>query len=256
MIELNRKTYFEVFEKGKYDGPIGFIVFKDGEEFSIEITDRLEHGGAMLKEKVGDFERIVEFVDARDRRNDGYSVSDAKVSFVLKNDEGAVVFMMRTGVYSNDWDDDDKEKMEVDAKLAPLGVTTHSYVPRWEQDEPTTNKCMFLDGKPCYSTTNYITAFEPFNAFMENGIEALWEWLEEHHKEVFSEPVYIPIHYVTFHPSGSKAYIVKDYSGYDLGAIKFDSERWRFAQGDFACWLTEGQMKKIAEFIEDLNDYQ
>lgn len=31
MIELNRKTYFEVFEKGKYDDPIGFIVFKGGE---------------------------------------------------------------------------------------------------------------------------------------------------------------------------------------------------------------------------------
>lgn len=31
MVELNRKTYFEVFEKGKYDDPIGFVVFKDGE---------------------------------------------------------------------------------------------------------------------------------------------------------------------------------------------------------------------------------
>lgn len=210
----------------------------------------------MLKENVGDFERIVELVDARDERDKGYGVSDAKVSFVLRNDDGAVSFMMRTGVYPNDWGSDDKEKMEVDAKLAPLEVTTHSYKPRWEQGEPAVKDCKFLDNKPCYSTTSYITAFEPFSTLMEKGIEALWEWLEEHHKEVFSEPIYVPIHYVDFHPSGSKNFIPRDYHGYPLGRIKFDGERWRFAQEDFAYWLTEGQMKKVAEFVEDLNDYQ
>lgn len=210
----------------------------------------------MLKEKVGDFERIVKIVDGYDRRTDGYGIKDATISFALKGHLGAVSFVIRTGLYPNNTGGVDERAEEMQTKLTPLEVTTHSYMPRWEQEEPAINKCAFLDDKPCYSNTSFITAIEPFNILMNKGIESLWGWLEKHYDKMFSEPIYIPIHYAKFQPLNDEEYIVRDYMSDALGFIFFDKERWYFRPTIEGTRLTEGQMKKIADFVEDINNYQ
>ena len=131
------------------------------------------------------YEHIVSFMPGfkcerfiADRNDPGnHGVTSAEIIFLVQNALGAVQFQILSGWYP-DW-----RKDKFGALPADLGY--HSPTPRYEGQAVTPGDCRWL-GKNCYYDGSTLNAEEPFDILIMKGESALWKYLEDYHREIFS----------------------------------------------------------------------
>lgn len=147
------------------------------------------------------FERIVEFEPAYDRRDEGYGIHGVDLRMVLKGEKGAVQFGLSTGWLlpetvgseAGQWDIhhryDEALYQRGSGKHYPMpfDLGYHSRVPRYHEQSAITEGCAYLDGEPCYYDGSSLNAWHPFEALLRGGSEGVWTYLEGYYAEVFEE---------------------------------------------------------------------
>lgn len=75
---------------------------------------------------------------------------------------------------------------DFDYLFKPMGadVGYHSPVPRYASQKPAETDCKYL-GQPCYYDGSALSGRKLYEFMIEEGIEAMWEKLEEYHREDF-----------------------------------------------------------------------
>jgi hypothetical protein len=139
---------------------------------------------AKVRVTINGFERIITFkpgfvcekwlVNPEDGSNHGIASPD--ILFLLRNDRGAIQFLLMTGWYLNG----------TTRKPMPYDLGYHSPSPMYQEQRMADKECPWLDNKPCYYDGSSLNAEKPFRILIEEGEEALWEYLENYHKEIFS----------------------------------------------------------------------
>lgn len=139
---------------------------------------------AKVRAMVNGYERIITFKPgficekwlANPNDNSHHGIASPDILFLLRNDKGAVQFMLMTGWYLNGRE----------GKPMPSDLGYHSLLPKYKGQEPLTQKCNWLNDMPCYYDGSTLNADKPFRILIEQGEEALWQYLEEYHKEIFN----------------------------------------------------------------------
>jgi len=138
------------------------------------------------------FERKIQFDPGFDKRSNdpktNYGIHGMQIRFILKGPKGAIQFMIMT-----DWQLPHVRK-EMQAKHGhyfsmgpmPADVGYHSYEPRYDGQEPISQTCEILDGKPCYYDGSSLCADELFDIFVTEGEGAMWKYLENVYQETFA----------------------------------------------------------------------
>jgi hypothetical protein len=140
-----------------------------------------------------DFERIIEFEPAWDKRSDepgkDYGIHGMEARFVLKKDNKAVQFV----VYTNWHLPHVEEYLEQHhimgfCPLKPMAADLgyHSPTPTYENQQSLTDNCKYTGGV-CYYDGSGLQAKKVFAKFVAEGLDALWEELEAHYNRVFEE---------------------------------------------------------------------
>jgi hypothetical protein len=138
-----------------------------------------------MRTKVGEYERLVEWTPAFDKRSAdptrNYGVHGMNLRFVLIGPRGAAHFLLYTAFHLRGvrrYLDDHEQPWNGTYKPLPCDLGAHSRVPMYEgQEVATTGDCEYIGG-PCYSDGSTTHADAAFDAFVERGEEALWEVLE------------------------------------------------------------------------------
>ena len=142
-------------------------------------------------------EKIIKFTNAFDKRNNDpkkdYGVHGVNIIFILKSNKGAVQFI----IYTN-WHLPNVQK-EFDNK-SPLSdmpylfhqpiaadIGYHSYVPIYDGQTQITDKCEWLNNKPCYYDGSSLQAEKYFNILREGGDKKLWEAMCKFYEDIFDE---------------------------------------------------------------------
>lgn len=130
------------------------------------------------------FEHIISFTPGficerflADPWNHGKSSAD--VLFLVRNDLGAVQFSLMTGWYL-DWQTDNRLNRPM-----PTDLGYHSLKPRYEGQSPM-GECVWLNNATCYYDGSTLNAEEPFDILISKGESALWAFLEQYHRNTFS----------------------------------------------------------------------
>jgi hypothetical protein len=74
-----------------------------------------------------------------------------------------------------------------DSEPLPADVGYHSPVPMYEDQEPITKECEYLDGKPCYYDGSGLRADEVFDILATEGSDGVWRELEAFYLSTFGE---------------------------------------------------------------------
>ena len=140
---------------------------------------------------MSEFERIVEFTAAYDRRNidpaKNYGVHGVEMRLVLKGPKGAVHFLLYTNWHLPHVAAAFEDKPFLLAPT-PAEVGYHSPVPlRGWQTEPATETCDYLGGVPCYYASSGLAADAAFAALVERGNDGIWGYLESYYQDIFEE---------------------------------------------------------------------
>jgi hypothetical protein len=136
---------------------------------------------AKVRAKVGDYERIVSMQNGYCCSLTGgnsHGVHGLNMLFVLKNEKGAVQFLVYTGWYPN-WEWMKNEK----GSVMPADLGYHSPTAHYE-GQTKHEGCAWLDGADCYYDGSGLNAIEVFKTLVQQGEEAMWTSLEEYHKQV------------------------------------------------------------------------
>ena len=133
-------------------------------------------------------ERIVELTPAYDKRdpNPGknYDVHGVNLRMVLKGKRGAVHFLLYTDWHLpsvRDW----LEAKGYHNDPLPADVGYHSPVPMYEGQEPISEACEYLDGKPCYYDGSGLAAEDMFDTLTREGDAGVWRELEAYYERTF-----------------------------------------------------------------------
>lgn len=131
-------------------------------------------------------EKIVRFEPAYEKEG---SIGAVRIRFVLKGELGAIQFLLGT-----DWYTENKQREFYDHpcsyfEVEPKGwdVGYHSPKPMHENDEPISNTCEFLDGRPCYYDGSSLAAEPIRDRLLAEGDAAVWEELERRYVDTFGE---------------------------------------------------------------------
>ena len=133
-------------------------------------------------------ERIVQFTAAYDKRDPdpkkNYGIHGVNLQMVLRGTRGAVQFVLFT-----DWHlPHIRKKFEEKGyhpNSLPADVGYHSPVPMYEGQEPITDACEFLDGKPCYYDGSGLAAYDMFDTLTREGDAGVWRELEAYYERTF-----------------------------------------------------------------------
>lgn len=134
--------------------------------------------------------REIRFIPAYDKRHTdpskNYGVGALQVCFYLTGDEGCVQFTFSTGMYPRhveaEWVGQPRRRYP-DWMAYDIGY--HSPEPMYDGQEPITNSCERLDGKPCYYDGSSLNADRYLDALMTEGDEKVWEMIEDYYRSVF-----------------------------------------------------------------------
>lgn len=116
-----------------------------------------------------------------------HGVSGMDVIFFLKGKDGAVQFKIDLGwiPYHNS-ERYQMPKDEIPGLFPfPSDLGYHSYKPRFDGQEPITDACDVLDGKPCYYDGSGMNACKAFYTLVNAGEESLWDFLEQYYAHIF-----------------------------------------------------------------------
>jgi len=138
-------------------------------------------------------DREIVFQPAFDKRSPdpgkNYGIHGVTMTWYLKGISGAIQFV----VYTNWQLPHVTQEMEIKAKeefiaclwepmAADIGY--HSHVPMYEGQPLMTDHCEVING-PCYYDGSSLQADDGFKILLENGGEAVWEWMEEYYNNHF-----------------------------------------------------------------------
>lgn len=144
-----------------------------------------------MKATIDGFERIIEFVPAFDRRDKNpaknYGIHGVELRFILKNESGAVQFVLYSGMHAKSVRDEHRHDLGWAGNMsmaADLGY--HAPTPQYESHTSKAD-CPYLDGRPCFYDGSGLDAEKPFTVFTDEGEDALWAYLAEYHKEIFPQ---------------------------------------------------------------------
>lgn len=141
------------------------------------------------------FEKIITLTPAYDKRHKdpskNYGIHGVNLLMVLKGEKGAVNFTL----YTN-WqlphvteemlhDSRQREGIELFFMPMPVDLGYHSYTPTYEGQEPITNSCEYLNGKPCYYDGSGLNAQPIYEVLLNEGSDGVWRELENYYNEMF-----------------------------------------------------------------------
>lgn len=131
------------------------------------------------------FERSIDITPAYDRVSEGFGIHCCDLRVVVKNERGAVQFMAFTGWFT------DSVPKKTWTGLAPMAADLgyHSPTQMYEGQDPAQESCQYLDGRPCFYDGSGLNAERPWKILREQGLEKLYEYLEEYHRQTFPDPV-------------------------------------------------------------------
>jgi hypothetical protein len=141
---------------------------------------------------MGDPIRSVEFAPAFDKRDPNpaknYGIHGVEMRFVLKGEQGAVVFEVFTNWHLPDVAKSLAGRISRDYNpFEPMGadVGYHSPTPQYEGQKVQSESCAYLDGKPCYYDGSGLAAETLLQRLIAEGDTAVWSALEERYNELF-----------------------------------------------------------------------
>lgn len=142
----------------------------------------------MLTEKVGMFERGVEFLTGYDKRGaiPDCGVAAMEIKFLLKGPKAVIQFAIYTDWYPKSAQPRNKT-FETDILPAAYDIGYHTEIKQYEGQEHISESCDYLDGKPCYYDGSSLQAEPIRDRFINEGIDAVWEELEKHYNYRFGE---------------------------------------------------------------------
>ena len=135
-------------------------------------------------------EQRIEWTPAFDRRHaddsKNYGIGSMSIKFLLKGELGTVQFYILSGWYLRHVR---KEYKNHPGFADPMGadVGYHSPKPIYDNQSPSEDSCLYLDGKPCYYDGSGLAADDLFNKFIAEGIDVVWNELEEYYASIFGE---------------------------------------------------------------------
>ena len=148
-----------------------------------------------------DFERIVEFVRAYDRKAEGYGIHGVDLRMVLKGPKGATQFALSTGWYlpetigcePSQWGGVGHDYGDKLARFGlnhpmPTDLGYHSPTPQYE-GQTSMGPCDYLDGAECYYDGSGLNAARPFEALLREGGEGVWKVLFDYYFDLFESQV-------------------------------------------------------------------
>lgn len=150
----------------------------------------------MVKAKL---ERIIEITPAYDKRDPDpkkdYGIHGCDLKMILKGSKGAIQFVLHMN-----WQLPHVTKMQlhripsfndvsIRSRFLPLPADLgyHSPVPRYEGHEAITEKCSYLNDKPCYYDGSTLNAEKVYEVLLCEGSEGVWKYLEGYYNETFGD---------------------------------------------------------------------
>jgi len=132
--------------------------------------------------------RWVEFTPAFDKRNTdpnkNYGIGSVNIRFLLRGPRGVVQFLILSGWYLPEVQSELGRGTFHDYPLAAdLGY--HSPVPMYEGQEPITDSCEYLDGRPCYYDGSSLAAKRVYERLLREGDAGVWSELEDYYTDRF-----------------------------------------------------------------------
>jgi hypothetical protein len=166
-------------------------------------ADYLEEQGNLEEaKKIRDLTGLVQkvnLVPAYDKRNKGLGIHGVQMHMALIGLKGAVEFIVFTNwqlpEITREWLDNIPHRSVgegiasyVRTLFCPqsAGITHHSPLPFYEGQEPTGNKCAYLNNKKCYIDGTSDTRI--FEILLREGHEGVWKYLQKCYEEVFEDP--------------------------------------------------------------------
>ncbi len=132
-------------------------------------------------------EKILETVPAYDKRHKdpkkNYGIHGVELKFILKGRKGAVQFVISTGWHLPHVLKE-SSRGGLNTYVMPFDLGYHSYKPLYD-GQFKTEKCSYLNNKPCYYDGSVLNAEEPYKILASQGINALWKYLEKYYNSVF-----------------------------------------------------------------------
>ena len=144
-------------------------------------------------------ERIFKMSPAFDKRHTepskNYGIHSATLFMCVKNEQGAVIFSMSTEWFlpeTNDWlRQCENRHTTFDRKWQPRGNAVCYCSPKpmneWQEKESGRDNCDWLGC--CWGDCSYSTSDAVVELLISKGSDAVWEYLENWHKDVFSPKV-------------------------------------------------------------------
>lgn len=145
------------------------------------------------------FERIIELEPAYDKRHpdpgQNYGIHGVNLRMVLKGLAGAVQFL----VYTN-WQlphvtrefvaktaAGDCGDLTIECRFLPMpaDVGYHSPTPRYGGQEPISESCPYLDGRPCYYDGSSMAAERVYRILLTEGSVGVWRELADYYRGTF-----------------------------------------------------------------------
>lgn len=136
-----------------------------------------------------EFTRKIEFTPAFDKRHSdpskNYGVHGVNMKFVLVGPEAAVQFLLYTNWHLPHVQEemDSKHLSNIFPHLLchpqPADLGYHCLYPQYEGQNPISQNCEYLDGKPCYYDGSTLNAERVYETLVSEGEEPVWEILKE-----------------------------------------------------------------------------
>lgn len=136
--------------------------------------------------------RKIYFSPAFDKRDPdpskNYGTHGVDIRFVMSDEKGAIQFLLYTNwqlphIAEKQYKDPSIPKWMLRPMPADIGY--HSPKPIYEGQGIMAESCEYLDGRPCYYDGSSLQADVYFDVLVTGGDEALWNKMEEYHKELF-----------------------------------------------------------------------
>lgn len=141
-------------------------------------------------EKVGAFERILTIIPPYDLRNidpkKNYGIHGMELRMVLRKNNNCTQFVAHLAIYLPHIRDMLCEKGSYDMfEGSGYDVGYHSEKPRYENQLQMV--CNLLEGGKCYYGGSTLMAQEWYEIFLKEGMDKIWDMLEEKWIDMFSK---------------------------------------------------------------------
>jgi len=117
-----------------------------------------------------------------------HGLSGLKIRWLVRGPEGAVQFLLMTGLTPVPLDDSSHSGLN-ETMMMPADLGYHAYKPQYP-DQDSMGKCEYLDGAECYYDGSGLNAEGAFKTLINAGGEALWEFLGQYYMAVFHDKEY------------------------------------------------------------------